>query len=263
MEYVYQSMDRANPRQGEVIFVCIPVYNEADNLERLVDEIMFLNGYGINVAVVNNGSTDGTFEVIKHLNTKYAGRFFYTWKQHGCGITKVYAKAFRFAIAYGADIIIGMDAGGSHDPQDIEKFISAIKDYDADCAFGSRILGTYQAPLKRKIVSRCGNFLSNLLLKMHLSDSTSGFSCFKSHVLKTIQFDQFQSRWYFYDTELKYHCRHLNCIEIPITYKSSRSQFKISHIIEALRVLTYYTILRVGAALNDASGNHKKPSIFP
>jgi len=236
---------------SKLTFVCIPAYNEEDSIRSLIeDTLSFAPGNAmLKVAVVDNGSTDRTVDIVRELCVKYPDRVFLNHIEHGCGITKVYSTAFNFAMANGAEYIIGMDAGYSHRPSHIPQFINLLEYYD--CVFGSRKLGTYDGPLKRRIISKLGNISANLFLGIKSTDATSGFVGLRREVLEKVKLEQFQSRWYFYDTELKYYCQDLGfkCTEMPINYVSTSSSFKYSHIKEAVRTLAYLSAKRLERGL--------------
>ena len=239
------------PKLEKKTYICIPAYNEEPTIGEVLYGIMDLYSKDplIHVAVIDNGSTDGTADIVRALYNMYTGKISLNQVPHGCGITAVYAKAFNYAVANGAEYVIGMDAGLSHDPKHIPQFVRLLSEYD--CVFGSRKLGAYKAPIDRKIVSKAGNLLSNVLLGLRSTDATSGFAGFRKEVISQIPFDSFQSRWYFYDTELKYYCREagFKCAETPIDYIATSSSFKYSHIKEALRSLAYLSLRRLERGL--------------
>jgi len=235
----------------KLTYVCIPAYNEELTIREVIEDVIDLypNDPLFNIAVVDNASTDNTAHIVRELYNKYPGKIFLKHVPQGCGITGVYISLFRFAYTQMAQYIIGMDAGYSHDPKNIPAFIDQLDHYD--CVFGSRSIGTHKAPIERKLVSKVGHLLSNTLLGLKSTDATSGFVGFRREVIEKLPFDQFQSKWHFYDTELKYYCKQLGfkCTEVPIDYLATSSSFKYVHLKEAARTLAYLSVRRLERGL--------------
>ena len=132
-----------------------------------------------------------------------------------------------------------MDGGGSHQPNEIPQFIEKLEE-GYDCVWGSRFTAGGQMshqPLYRKILSSGGTILANLVLKTKLKDMTSGFEGFQAHVLESMNLDRFLSTGHMYQTEMRFYCRKLNCIEVPIHYIGGDSSLKASSVKEALEIL--------------------------
>jgi dolichol-phosphate mannosyltransferase len=183
-------------------------------------------------------SRDNTGAIIKRLEKEHPEIQFLFYKD-STGVVSCYLYGFQYALNHQADYIIEMDCGGSHAPEDLPQFIEKLHD-GYDCVFGSRFMKGGQmvnVPLYRKLISRGGTVLANLLLGTSLTDMTSGFEGFQRSALERLDFMRFYSRGHFYQTEMKFRCRNFRVIEVPITYRSSTSSFRMKSLTEALRIL--------------------------
>lgn len=232
--------------------VVCPMANEGGNaaafalavLERCVGfhSVTFL-------AVVDKASTDNTREVLESLARNNPAIAVIWAPENRCAVD-AYLRGYREAMAREADWILEIDAGFSHQPDDIPQFFDAMeKGYD--CVFGSRFMSggrITEGSAKRYFVSRMGTVLSNLLLGTELADMTSGFEMFSRRAMKHILDRGIQSRAHFFQTEIKVYCRHLKIVEVPIHYKSPSPRMKSTAITDALRQLGRLFVLRVSDA---------------
>ena len=132
-----------------------------------------------------------------------------------------------------------MDGGGSHLPAEIPQFLDRLEE-GYDCVWGSRFMeggSMREQPLYRRILSFGGTFLSNLILGTRLQDMTSGFEAFQREVLEKLELSRFLSTGHMYQTEMRFYCRNLNTVEVPIHYVGTASSLKGSSVTEALRLL--------------------------
>ena len=143
------------------------------------------------------------------------------WAPENRGVADAYVRGYREALDAGCDWILEIDAGFSHDPDEIGLLLGAMNGHD--CVFGSRFvdgaanLGTAW----RRTVSRGGTALTNLLLGTHLTDMTGGFELFTREALEHVLERGIRSHGPFFQTEIKVHCRGLRFTEVPIHYDSS------------------------------------------
>lgn len=150
-----------------------------------------------------------------------------------------YLEGFRRALADGAEQIIEMDGGGSHQPEEIPQFIEKLGE-GYECVWGSRFTdggSVSHHPFYRRILSNGGTVLANLVLGTKLKDMTSGFEGFKREVLETLQLDRFLSTGHMYQTEMRYYCRNRYAVEVPIHYVGGSSSLKFKFVTEALKIL--------------------------
>ncbi len=143
------------------------------------------------------------------------------WAPETQGVADAYVRGYREAIAAGCDWILEIDGGFSHEPTDIGVFLEAMASGN-DCVFGSRFRegGENLGTLRRRIISRGGTALTNLLLGTKLTDMTSGFQLFTQDALETVLANGIRSKGPFFQTEMKVHCRNLRVEEIPIHYNA-------------------------------------------
>lgn len=219
--------------------VVMPVANEESTIGGLLEAITKLPYTELYIyLIIDLYSKDQTEEIIRdwESKTKNIKCIFYKESQ---GVISCYLEGFRRALEDGAEQIIEMDGGGSHRPEEIPQFIEKLEE-GYDCVWGSRFIqggDICNHPWYRKFLSKGGTLLSNLVLGTSLKDMTSGFEGFQKHVLKDMNLDGFLSKGHIYQTEMRYYCRHLRTMEVPIHYKGGTSSLKWTSVTEALKVL--------------------------
>ena len=198
--------------------VCLPTYNERENLEKMVRA---LGAHGVRVLVVDDNSPDGTGEIADRLAQEldYVDVLHRPEKE---GIGPAYIAAFRHALQTDTDLVLEMDCDFSHDPADVPRLIAACE-HGADIALGSRYVaggGTRNWGLLRRIVSWGGSFYARVILGLRVHDLTGGFKCFRRAVLETIDLDEIHSRGYAFQIELTYRAsrRGFRVVEVPIVF---------------------------------------------
>ena len=220
--------------------IVMPVANEEATMENIISQIMGLPYDNLFLyPVVDSYSTDNTEQIILQTEVTYSGRVKCIFHAASKGVISCYLYGFKRALEDGADRIIEMDGGGSHHPDELPQFIRYL-DEGYDCVFGSRFMpggDIDHLPLYRRILSSGGTWLSNLVLGTHLSDMTSGFEAFQRPILERLNLDAFLSEGHIYQTEMRYYCRNLHYIEVPIHYTGSDSSLKLKSISEAFSVL--------------------------
>jgi dolichol-phosphate mannosyltransferase len=197
--------------------VCLPTYNECENLERMVRA---LGEHGVSVLVIDDNSPDGTGELadrlaheLPHVDVLHRGR-----KE---GLGPAYLDGFKRALAEGADLILEMDCDFSHDPADVPRLIAATD--EADLALGSRYVpggAVRNWGLMRRAISAGGSLYARLLLGVGVRDLTGGFKCYRRAVLETIDLDAITSKGYAFQIETTYRALRdgFRVVEIPITF---------------------------------------------
>ncbi len=219
--------------------IVMPVANEADTMAQVIDEIMALpydNLYYY--PVIDDFSKDDTEKIIRE-KAEQNDKIKLIYYKESRGVISCYLEGYRQALEDGADRIIEMDGGLSHDPKQLPMFMAKL-DEGYDCVWGSRFMkggGVSDLPLYRRILSGGGTFLSNLVLGTKLKDMTSGYEAFQRKVLENINLDQIMSTGHMYQTEMRFYCRNLNTIEVPIHYVGSSTGLKASTVMEALSIL--------------------------
>ena len=218
--------------------IVMPVANEEDTMASVIEEILALPYDNLYLyPVVDNFSKDKTEEIIRSYEK--TGRVKCIFFEKSTGVISCYLEGYKRALEDGADCVLEMDGGGSHMPKEIPQFVDNLeKGYD--CVFGSRFVkggDISNHPLYRRVLSSGGTLLSNMVLGTKLKDMTSGFEGFQADVLKRMNLDKFLSTGHMYQTEMRFYCRKLNTIEVPIHYVGGSSSLKFKSVKEALKIL--------------------------
>lgn len=217
----------------------MPVANEEDSMVQVIEDILALPYDNLFLyPVLDSYTKDNTENIVKEYEQK-TGRVRDIFYNDSHGVVSCYLYGFKCALEDGAERIIEMDGGGSHQPSEISQFIEKL-DNGYQCVWGSRFCAggdMENDPLYRKILSKGGTILSNLVLGTKLQDMTSGFEAFQRDVLMEFDFDRFLSTGHMYQTEMRYYCRHKRAIEVPIHYIAGSSSLKFKSVTEALRIL--------------------------
>jgi dolichol-phosphate mannosyltransferase len=203
--------------------VCLPTYNERENIEamlRRLGGVFAESGLDARVLVVDDSSPDGTGEIAERL----AAELGYVDVLHRArkeGLGPAYVAGFRRALAGGAELILEMDCDFSHDPGDLPRLIAAAE--TADVVLGSRYVtggGTRNWGLVRRIVSRGGSLYAQIVLGVRIHDLTGGFKCFRRHVLEAIDLDAVRTKGYAFQIELTYRALKagFRVVEVPIVF---------------------------------------------
>jgi dolichol-phosphate mannosyltransferase len=171
--------------------------------------------------VLDNATTDNSLALLEQL-ARAEPRLHVVWAPENRSVVDAYVRGYRAALAAGADWILELDAGFSHQPADMPLFFSTMaRGYD--CVFGSRFMpgGSFDSnSRKRYLVSRGGTILTNLLLGTKQTDMTSGFELFSRSALEVVLAKGIHSQAHFFQTEIKVHCRNLRIAEVPIRYRT-------------------------------------------
>ncbi len=211
----------APPPQADGVWVILPTYNEAENLERIVGAILEHVPERRMVLIVDDNSPDGTGEIADRLaESDQAVSVLHREKKEGLG--PAYLAGFRVALDAGAERIIEMDADFSHDPAYLPRLIEATE--DADLAIGSRYVpggGVTEWGAVRRFISRGGSAYARLALGLRIRDLTGGFKCFRRIVLETIDLDSIEARGYAFQVETTYRAikAGFTVVEVPIVFK--------------------------------------------
>lgn len=201
-------------------YIVIPTYNEAENIEVLVDKILEVY-QNFHIIIVDDNSPDGTGEIADRLSQKYAAvHVIHRPRKEGLG--KAYVNGFKFALARGADLIFEMDADFSHNPKYIQDFLVAIE--HADLVIGSRYLDGVRVEgwrFRRLLLSKLANIFVSYIMVKPIWDFTSGFRCYRRNVLEKLNLDEIKSDGYAFQIEMTYLAfKHgFRVIESPILFR--------------------------------------------
>jgi dolichol-phosphate mannosyltransferase len=203
--------------------VVIPTYNEKENISNILHAIFNLNE-GFHVLVIDDGSPDGTADIVKALQVQFSGRLFIEERKGKLGLGTAYIHGFKWAIQHDYSYIFEMDADFSHNPNDLPRLYSACKYEGADLAIGSRYVkggGVVNWPANRIALSKGGSLYTRMITWMPIKDPTAGFMCYKKEVLETINLDAIVFVGYAFQIEMKFAAWKLGfkLKEVPIIFQ--------------------------------------------
>ncbi|MCS7129584.1 MAG: polyprenol monophosphomannose synthase [Candidatus Caldarchaeum sp.] len=195
------------------VCVVIPTYNEAGTIESIINSILKTSNY--EVIVVDDGSPDGTAAIVETIAQKDS-RVKLINRGRKMGLGSAYQEGFRTAIGSKADVVVSMDADGSHPPELIPELVKAVET-QADVAIASRYVrgGKWSASRKRMVISRGANTLARLCLGTKLNDMTSGYRAYSSKAVEHILKKDFSKGYVF---------------QVEIIHRLARAGFKIAEI---------------------------------
>jgi len=202
--------------------VIIPTYNEKENIENIIREV-FSFKKEFHVLIVDDGSPDGTAEIVKNLQNNFSDKLFLIEREGKLGLGTAYITAFHWAIDKKYDFVFEMDADFSHPPHDLINLYDACKNKGADVSVGSRYIkgiSVVNWPLGRILMSYYASAYVRTVLGMKIKDTTAGFVCYKREVLETIGIDDIHMKGYGFQIEMKYRSFKLGykIIEVPIIF---------------------------------------------
>ncbi len=231
--------------------ICLPTYNERENLEPMLRALGEVLGPEDAVLVIDDNSPDGTGEIADRLAAELAYvRVLHRPAKHGIG--PAYLDGFRDALAAGAELILEMDCDFSHDPGDVPRLIEATA--NADLALGSRYVrggGVRNWGLVRRVISRGGSLYAQVLLGLGVRDLTGGFKCYRRAALEGIDLDAVSAAGYAFQIETTYRAVRAGfaVVEVPITFVDrEQGGSKMSRAI-VLEAIWRVPLLRLAALL--------------
>jgi dolichol-phosphate mannosyltransferase len=211
-------------------WLVLPTFNEAENVERIVEAALLVLGRAApdahRILIVDDGSPDGTGAIADDLAARHEPvQVLHRTAREGLG--PAYLAGFGVALGAGAAYVCEMDCDFSHDPLDLGRLLSTVRDGGADVALGSRYapggVVTDWGPLRR-LISRGGSLYAQHILRVPVRDLTGGFKCFRAEVLRTIDLPSVRAQGYAFQVELTY--RSLRCgfrvVEVPIVFRDRR-----------------------------------------
>jgi dolichol-phosphate mannosyltransferase len=219
--------------------VCLPTYNERENLEPMVRALLERLDPDDRILVIDDNSPDGTGEIADRLAAAEP-RVSVLHRAEKEGLGPAYIAGFRRALADGAELVLEMDCDFSHDPDDVPRLIAAAA--DADLVLGSRYVAGGRVEnwgVARRFVSRAGSFYAQALLWAPVRDLTGGFKCYRREVLERIALDEVSARGYAFQIETTYRALRagFRVVEIPISFsdrEEGHSKMSRSIVLEAI-----------------------------
>ncbi len=236
----------------------VPTYNERDNIEILLDELLSLP---VNLSVINvdDDSPDGTGNISDQWAARYPDRVRVLHRPGKMGLGTAYIMGFKSALSLDYDRIMTMDADFSHHP----RYIPAMLDLSRECdlVIGSRYVkggGTLNCTWKRRVLSRGANRFAKMMLGLQARDCTAGFRCYRREVLAAIDLDHIFSNGYSFLIEMIYYVqrRGFTVGEVPIVFEDRRrgtSKISQSEVFRALQTVQRLSMQRLQGKLNSAA----------
>ncbi len=204
------------------ILVIIPTYNEIENIGNIIDAVMSLPD-GFDILVIDDASPDGTQEAVREKIAQYPDRVHMETRTGKLGLGTAYIHGFRWALDRSYDYVVEMDADFSHIPADLPRLYHECKENGADVAVGSRYISGVNVvnwPMGRVLMSYFASVYVRMITRMDLRDSTAGFVCYRSRVLRELNLDKIQFKGYAFQIEMKFksHFKKFKIVEVPIVF---------------------------------------------
>ena len=226
----------------------MPTYNEAQSLAKTVESVL-ISTHSVDVLIVDDNSQDGTGQIADLIASANAS-VSVLHRQSKLGLGPAYLEGFYYAFSKGYEIVVEMDADGSHLAEDLPKLL--IAERDADLVIGSRWItgGRVQNwPIFRLLLSRFGNLYARLVLGTKIRDMTSGFRAYKASFLEKLVAEPLSSQGYSFQVELAYRAANTgSVIEVPITFverAQGNSKMTLGIVFEALLKIQIWGIRRL------------------
>ena len=202
--------------------VIIPTYNERENIENIIRAVFGLEKV-FHILVIEDGSPDGTADIVKKLQNEFPERLFMIERKGKLGLGTAYITGFKWALAHSYEYIFEMDADFSHNPLDLPRLYNACAVDGGDVAIGSRYISGVNVvnwPMGRVLMSYFASKYVRLITGIPVQDTTAGFKCYRRRVLETIDLDGIRFKGYAFQIEMKftaYKCG-FKIIEVPVIF---------------------------------------------
>ena len=202
--------------------VIIPTYNEKENIENIIRAVFGLEKE-FHILVIDDGSPDGTANIVKRLQETFAGRLFLVERQGKLGLGTAYICGFKWAIEHHYDYIFEMDADFSHNPNDLPRLYDACAKEGYDLSIGSRYVSGVNVvnwPMGRVLMSYYASKYVRLITGLKINDTTAGFKCYRRRVLETIELDKVRFKGYAFQIEMKFTAKQcgFKIKEVPVVF---------------------------------------------
>ena len=228
--------------------VVMPTYNEAQSLASTVEGLL-TEVVGVDVLIVDDNSQDGTAKIADSLSTSHP-RVSVLHRPMKQGLGPAYIDGFRHAFSNGYELVVEMDADGSHQATDLKRILGEMN--NADLVIGSRWIeggSVKNWPVSRLLLSRFGNLYARLMLGTHIFDMTSGFRAYRAGFLKELISSPVASQGYSFQVELAHRASKAGVVkEVPITFverAEGRSKMTLGIVFEALVKIQLWGIKRI------------------
>jgi glycosyltransferase involved in cell wall biosynthesis len=231
------------------ILVLMPTFNEISTLESSVRQLLSINPQ-LDVLVIDDNSPDGTGYLADQLGKEDA-RVHVLHRSEKSGLGRAYIAGFRWGIAQGYELLVQMDADGSHRPEDLPALLA--KAQEAELVIGSRWIPGGEVknwPKSRQLISRLGNWYAAAALDSEIKDMTAGFRIYQTELVKRLNLNSIEAQGYGFQVEMAYQTQRLGSkvIEVPIQFierENGVSKMTFDIVIEAFLLCTKWGILRL------------------
>ena len=201
--------------------VIIPTYNEKENIEKIIRTVFSLSN-PFHVLIIDDGSPDGTADIVKHLQGEYSGKLFIEERKGKLGLGTAYIHGFKWALNHTYEFIFEMDADFSHNPSDLLRLRQACLD-GADLSIGSRYVtgvNVVNWPMSRVLMSYFASVYVRFVTGIDIHDATAGFKCYRRRVLEKIEMDKIRFVGYAFQIEMKFTAINygFKVVEVPIIF---------------------------------------------
>lgn len=202
--------------------VIIPTYNEKENIERILRAVFALPD-AFDVLVIDDGSPDGTAEIVKHLQGEFSDALHLVERTGKLGLGTAYIAGFEWALKRAYEFIFEMDADFSHNPKDLCRLYHTVKENGHDVVIGSRYINGVNVvnwPMSRVLLSYFASAYVRFITGMPVQDSTAGFICYRKNVLETIDLKRIHFVGYAFQIEMKFTAwkHNFKLKEIPVIF---------------------------------------------
>ncbi len=211
--------------------VVIPTYNETDNIEAIIEQVL-LQGREFDVLIVDDNSPDGTSKKVKKIQKKKSyknkERVFLIEREKKMGLGSAYISGFEWALERNYNFVFEMDADFSHDPLNLLSLRKTLIEQEADLVIGSRYkngVNVINWPMSRLILSYFANVFAKKVTGVPLFDLTSGFKCFRKSLLRNLDFEKIDAEGYGFQIEIHFYAywKGFKIKEMPIVFTERRS----------------------------------------
>jgi len=201
--------------------VVIPTYNEKENIDAIIRKVFSLSRE-FHVLIIDDGSPDGTADIVKSLQEEFSQRLHIIQRQGKQGLGTAYLRGFDYALTNGYEYVFEMDADFSHNPEDLERLHDACLS-GADVAVGSRYItgvNVVNWPMGRVLLSYYASKYVRIVTGMKIKDTTAGFMCYHKNVLQKINLKNIRMIGYAFQIEMKFKAvlHGFKIVEVPIIF---------------------------------------------
>jgi len=229
--------------------VIIPTYNEKENIQKVIGK---LDGFPVDLLIVDDNSPDGTADIVKGLKAKN-DHIHIIEREGKLGLGTAYVRGFKWALSNDYDYILEMDADLSHNPEDVPRLLERCQHDDTDMTIGSRYcngVNVVNWPLKRLLLSYGASKYTKFITGMNIYDPTAGFKCFSRKVLENINLDGIKSSGYSFQIEMNFRAwkKGYRISEVPIIFTErteGKSKMSKAIIFEAIFMVWKLKILSI------------------